>query len=217
MDTIAIDESKDRFDSRRQMRIENSMQSVARRQASKPEPLYMKLIPKIEICKLETGKRMMIQYKSQSARETSNPTEKTTSSYEDIEEMDRIFETLMTEQSVDSILRRSRRDELSKSMIISLNQDDFKKSACDKSLIEFPEYAELAKKAILLNERGEYVLNVSKLKLGDRHAACIADGFQNLTAETSSINQVSVRDNRLTDDGIQSLPYPFFSGTQEPL
>lgn len=185
---------------KRQNIIDQSMDYVATQFARRSEQLHLKIIPQLKISKLDdnSGHR----YQSQSARENYVQSRNGSKPFEDIDEMDRIFEAMTVDQSVDSIIRRSRRDGLSKEVIVVLDKAEFKKSVEAKSLSSFAEYEELYRKASRLNDHGGILLDLSRLKLGDRHAASVAEGFSKLTAELSSIRHISLRDNRLTDDGI---------------
>jgi len=180
----------------REVLIQMNIEAEAARSATKPEPLHIQKIPKLKFKKISEVKNAKLN--SQSARDDS---ERRIMLNVSLTEIDKIYQDLSIENTVDSILRRSNRDEQSKTVITKLDSNDFKKSVEEKSSVQFAEYADLITRAPLLSKAGNEILDVSKLKLGDKHVISLAQGFSKLTAETSSIKHIFLRDNRLTDEG----------------
>lgn len=173
-----------------------TLESVAQRTAKRPEHLHIKNIPKLHLGMLKLDKELSALRLSASARESLERRKAI-----NFEEEDNEYEEALTDRSVDAILTRSNRDELSKSVITQLDRLDFRKSVEGQSAMLFAEYRELSSKVQKICESGENVLDVSLLKLGDRHMESIVVGLSRISPEASSILHVSVRDNRLSDDG----------------
>jgi hypothetical protein len=118
------------------------------------------------------------------------------------EEEDSEYEAeLATDRSVDAILHRSNRDDVSKAQITKLDINDFKNSVEGTITMKFAEYTDLIGKAQSISDSGETVLDVSRLKLGDSHIEGLAEGLSKVSPDVCSIRVISVRDNRLSDDG----------------
>jgi hypothetical protein len=173
-----------------------TLESVAQRAAKRPEPLHIKNIPKLHLGMLKLDKELSALRLSASARESLERRKAI-----NFEEEDSEYEEALTDRSVDTILTRSNRDELSKSVITQLDRLDFRKSVEGQCAMLFAEYHELSTKAQKICDSGETVLDVSLLKLGDRHIESLVEGLRKISPESSSILHVSVRDNRLSDDG----------------
>jgi len=176
--------------------LQLTIESQAQRAAKKPEPFRMKRIPKLHMGMLKIDKDIAALRLSASARESVERRKAI-----NFDEEDSMYEEMLTDRSVDAVLNRTNRDELSKKLITQLDKIDFRKSVEEKVSMMFAEYQELSSKAQMLCESGETVLDVSFLKLGDRRIESLVDGFSKVSSEASSILHVLVRDNRLSDEG----------------